>query len=66
MTMPLTACRACGSTTFNVRETYRLTGDIAADRPGIIAVSGHADGGVDHVQCAECGAVPEGYTLEFC
>ena len=65
MSTPLTACRKCGSTTFDVHESYWLTGAIDADAPGVIMVSGDADGGVDHVKCANCEAVPEDYRLEF-
>ena len=65
MSTPLTACRKCGSTTFYVHESYTLAGEIDPDTPGVIMVSGHSDGGVDDVVCAECGAEPEGYRLEF-
>ncbi len=65
MASTLTACRSCGSTEFNVHESYWLSGEIDADNPGIITVSGHADGGADHVQCADCGVTPDGYQLEF-
>ena len=66
MASTLTACRSCGSTEFNVHESYWLSGEIDADHPGVIIVSGHADGGADHVQCTHCGATPDGYELEFC
>ena len=65
MADPLIACRTCGSTEFDVHESYWLTGEIVAEHPGIIFVSGHADGGVEHVKCAQCGAVPEGYEIQF-
>ena len=65
MTDLLIACRACGSTEFNVHESYWLSGEIVPEHPGVIFVSGHADGGADHVQCADCGVTPDGYQLEF-
>lgn len=66
MSAPLTACRNCGSTTFDVHESYWLTGEIDPEMPGVIQVSDHSDGGADHVKCADCGVVPDDYQLEFC
>ena len=62
----LIACRACGSTTFHVLESYSYRGEIDPDRPGIILVSNPSYGGVDDVRCAQCDTEPEGYEIEFC
>lgn len=49
---PLTAC-SCGSTRFNVMESYAYDFDL--DNDGHPIQDGQLNGGVDSITCSECG-----------
>jgi hypothetical protein len=59
------AC-ACGSTEFDVSESYVHTASIDPDEPGVLHCKAGSDGGVDAILCSLCGApAPDGLELEF-
>ena len=66
MSGSLTGCRVCGSTTFDVFQSYALSGELVADHPGVIKVVRQIDDVVDQVACTRCGTEPNDYEIQFC
>jgi hypothetical protein len=63
---PVTACPKCGSQNFTGVESYAIRCSIDPHHAGVLNCKSGCDGGVDFIECRECGApAPEGLQIEF-